>query len=140
MLSAEGLSSGRMCSMYKHMILFLAAYPAGAGLHAISREERSIRVELQMSSSRERFELVSRWAHQPLDRLRELRTLRPTVVHFSGHGGRAGLFLRGRNGHAREVLPQALADVFGAAGASVKLVVFSACLSDTLAEALLSYV
>jgi hypothetical protein len=31
---------------------------------------------------------VTRWAVEPLDLLRELRKLRPTVVQFSGHGGR----------------------------------------------------
>ena len=44
--------------------------------------------ELERSGFRDSFELVTRWAVQPLDLLRGLRRLKPTVVHFSGHGGR----------------------------------------------------
>jgi hypothetical protein len=36
------------------------------------------------------FDFVTRWAVEPLDLLRELTELKPTVVHFSGHGGGRG--------------------------------------------------
>src|SRR5262249_55900977 len=72
----------------KHTILFLAANPLGTDRLALDREARAIQEELERSSFRDRFELVTRWAVRPLDLLRELRKLKPTVVHFSGHGGR----------------------------------------------------
>jgi hypothetical protein len=72
----------------KHTILFLAANPLGADEIALAREAREIQIELERSGARDRFELVTRWAAEPLDLLRELRKLKPTVVHFSGHGGR----------------------------------------------------
>jgi len=50
---------------------------------------RMIQVELERSATRDRFEFVTRWAAEPLDLLRELRRLRPTVVHFAGHGASA---------------------------------------------------
>jgi hypothetical protein len=74
----------------KHTILFLAANPLGTDRLALDREARAIQEELERGSDRDRFELVTRWAVQPLDLLRELRKLRPTIVHFSGHGGRHG--------------------------------------------------
>jgi hypothetical protein len=82
----------------KHTILFLAANPTGTDRIALDREARAIQVELERSGFRDRFELVTRWAAEPLDRLRELRKLRPTVIHFSGQGGR-GLVGEQRSGH-----------------------------------------
>src|SRR6476646_5355344 len=73
----------------KHVILFLAANPSDTGRLALDREARSIYVELKRSGYRDRFDFVTRWAAEPLDLLRELRELKPTIVHFSGHGGRA---------------------------------------------------
>ena len=73
--------------MRKHTILFLAANPSETDRLALDREAREIQVELERSRWRDRFELVTRWAAEPLDLLRELRRLAPTVVQFSGHGG-----------------------------------------------------
>ncbi|HEX7840281.1 MAG TPA: CHAT domain-containing protein [Kofleriaceae bacterium] len=147
--------------MKKHTILFLAANPTGTSQLALGEEARAIQVELERSGYRDCFELETRWAAQPLDLLRELRRLKPTVVHFSGHGGlspagtsgtprrdlvaaagssyhelQRGLFFQGADGRAQVVTAQALHDTFGAAGSSVKLVVLSACYSDAQAEAL----
>src|SRR5262252_1734228 len=72
----------------KHVILFLAANPSDTGRLALDREARSIHVELKRSGYRDRFDFVTRWAAEPLDLLRELRELKPTIVHFSGHGAR----------------------------------------------------
>ena len=69
--------------------------------------------------------------------------------HFSGHGnhgehgGRerlSGLYFQGADGQAQLVSTPALTETFGAAGASVKLVVLNACYSDVQAEALLAHV
>jgi CHAT domain len=153
--------------MKKHTILFLAANPVGTDRLALDREARAIQVELERSGFRDRFELVTRWAAEPLDLLRELRKLKPTVVQFSGHGSKhvagvhqpgqtlgrdvvvdlgthggeqGGLFFQGPDGRAQVVSTAALAETFGAAGASVKLVVLNACYSEAQAEALLAHV
>jgi hypothetical protein len=114
--------------------------PRGADSHIHEREERSIRDELKRSGDRSRFELATRRAAEPLDLLRELRELRPAVVHFSGRGGRDGLFFQTADGRAQIVSPAAIAETFAAVGAPVKLVVLSACYSDGPAEALLAHV
>jgi len=93
-----------------------------------------------------------------------LRKLKPTVVHFSGHGGRNGthehqsdrgprrdigdlgpnaghgLYFQDRHGRAQLVSTAALEETFSAAGASVKLVVLNACYSEPQAEVLLAHV
>ena len=126
--------------MTKHTILFLAANPSGTNPRALDREARSIRAELRRSGYRDRFEFETRWAAEPLDLLRELRELRPAVVHFSGRGGPDGFVFQGADGGARVVSPAAIAETFGAAGASVRLVVLGACYGDAAAEALLAHV
>jgi len=140
--------------MMKHTILFLAANPIGTDSRALDREARAIQVELERSGFRDCFELVTRWAAEPLDLLRELRKLKPTVVHFSGHGvsgaagepghdgdgPRHGLFFQGPDGRPQVVSTEALEQTFGAVGASVKLVVLSACYSAVQAKVLLPHV
>ena len=81
--------------MTKHTILFLAANPVGTDRLALDREARAIQVELERSGHRDRFELVTRWAAEPLDLLRELRKLKPTIVRFGGHLGNYGRQQRG---------------------------------------------
>jgi WD40 repeat protein len=154
--------------MKKHTILFLAANPLGTDRLALDQEARAILAELERSGHRDQFELVTRWAAQPLDLLRELRKLKPTVVHFSGHGGHSepgkpstgeapsrsvvgepgspdsevqhGLFFQGPDGRPQLVSTAALEETFGAAGSSVKLIVLNACYSEAQAEALLAHV
>jgi hypothetical protein len=151
----------------KHIILFLAANPVGTDRLTLDREVRAIQVELERSEHRDQFELVTRWAAEPLDLLRELRKLKPTVVHFSGHGtadvagarstdtvvrrddivkdrpaaaAQPGLYFQGPDGQPQLVSAAALAEVFEAAGSSVKLVTLSACYSDSQAAALVAHV
>jgi hypothetical protein len=119
------LSHAISATMAKHTILFLAANPIGTDRLALDREARSIHAELRRSGYRDRFVFESRWAVEPLDLLRELRELKPTVVHFSGHSGQDGLRLQTAEGGTQLVSPSALAEAFGAAGPSVKLVVLS---------------
>jgi hypothetical protein len=154
-------------AMNKHKILFLAAHPLGTDRLAFDQEAHAIQIEVERSGHRDCFELVTRWAVEPLDLLRELRKLRPTVVHFSGHGcpavprGRCadqashrdvvehgherdelqgGLLFQGPDGRAQRVSTEALRDTFSAAGSSVQVVVLSACYSAVQAEALRTHV
>jgi hypothetical protein len=153
----------------KHTILFLAANPAGTNRLALDREAHDIQAELERTGHRDRFEFVTRWAVEPLDLLRELRKLRPTVVHFSGHGGSTsgasqpgapgrdinetdataigdppvagiGLYFQGPDGRPRLVSATALEATFGAAGSSVQLVILNACYTEPQAQALLAHV
>jgi hypothetical protein len=132
--------------MTPHIILFLAANPLGTDQSALDREARAIQVELERSGHRDRFDFVTRWAAEPLDLLRELRSLKPAVVHFCGRSTPSvpaghsdadrGLLFQRPDGGAQCVSIEALTQTFGAAGASVRLAVLSACYSEAEAEAL----
>lgn len=158
-----GVRAPAKAAAKKHVILFLAANPIGTDRLALDREARAIHTELKRSGYRDRFDFVTRWAAEPLDLLRELRELRPTVVHVSGHGGAGlpeapgpahnrdvvatssgdmsgGLCFHSPGGGLQVVSPEAIAQAFSAAGASVKLVVLAACFTAPIAEALLAHV
>jgi hypothetical protein len=134
----------------KHVILFLAANPHDTGRLVLDREARAIHVELKRSGYRDRFDFVTRWAAEPLDLLRELRELKPTIVHFSGRGARpagppdreqgrdavpaapsggepGGVVFDSANGRSQLVTPEAMARTFSAVGPQVRLVVLNAC-------------
>jgi hypothetical protein len=155
--------------MKKHTILFLAANPLGTSEAALADEARAIQAELELAGHRDRFEFVTRWAVQPLDLLRELRKLKPTVVHFTGQRGRStidtstagdaphhdaiagldvetggphpqGVCFRGPGNRPVFVPIAALEEAFDAAGKSVQVVVLNACYSDPQADALAAHV
>lgn len=124
-------------------ILFLAANPSGTDRRALDREAHAIQVEIERSSGRNCFKFETRWAVDPLDLLREVRKLKPTVVHFSGQTSRdpsPALFFQDHAGHPHAVAPAAFAETLGATGESVKLVVLSACYTSMQADALLEHV
>jgi hypothetical protein len=147
----------------KHVVLFLAANPSDAGRLALDRDAHAIHLELQRSGCRDRFEVVTRWAAEPLDLLRELRQQTPTIVHFSGHSAGpsatpesaqtrdvAGVWLAGAEpsgvmfdsaaGRGTAVTPAAFARALAAAGTRVRLVVMSACFTEQMAAILLPHV
>jgi WD40 repeat protein len=149
----------------KHVILFLAADPNATDRLALDREARAIHHELKRSGCRDRFDFQTRWAVEPMDVLREVRELNPTVVHFSGHGcmgstaiGEAtrerdlaveptssegapsGLVLHRPVAGACVVSPEAVAQTLSTAGTSVRLVVLNACFTESVADVLLAHV
>lgn len=133
--------------MTTHTILFLAADPSKTSGVALESEAHDIQSELERSGYRSCFKFETRWAVEPLDLLRELRRLNPTVVHFSAaregtcsDRHEHGLFFHGRDGRAQFVSTAAIAETFGATGASVRLVVLNACYMAAQAQALLAHV
>jgi hypothetical protein len=56
--------------MKKHIILFLAANPAGTTALKLDEEARAIQEELQRANRRDQFELVMRLGAPPIDLLR----------------------------------------------------------------------
>ena len=99
--------------MRKHTILFLAADPGGTDRSALEREARAIQLELERSGYRDHFEFESRWAVEPLDLLRELRKLKPTVVHVCGHGADAARTLMKLDRRPTAVFASSDAQAFG---------------------------
>lgn len=123
----------------KRTILFLAANPTDMQALALDREARAIRVELERSGYRDQLVFETRWATEPLDLLRELRRIKPAVIHYCGHGSPDGLHLQSASGASQLVSVTALAETLAATDFSVKVIVLNACYSDQLAGQLLAH-
>jgi hypothetical protein len=148
----------------RHGILMLSANPADTSRLKLDQDERDVRQEIDRSRYRDRFVLDVRSAVAPIDLLRELRRIKPTILHFAGHGvgsgGRAagpgmrdvapghgtgdapleGLCFQGPDGRAQVIPTEVLLDTFAAAGRSVKMVALAACYTEPQAEALIAHV
>src|SRR5512140_1158757 len=124
----------------RKQILFLAANPAGTVALKLDEEARAIQEEIQRASQRDQFEFVTRMAARPLDLLRALRDVKPTIVHFAGHAGTDGIYLTGEDGQLARVTRDTLVATFGAAGRSVQTVVLNGCSTESLAESLCEFV
>jgi hypothetical protein len=117
-------------------LLFFAANPATTTALALDEEVRAVETMLRGTELRDRLALVSRWATRPDDLLQQLGEQRPTLVHFSGHGGGdGGLVLQGDDGAERRVAPAAIVTLFASARGAVRTVLFNTCRSLDLAEA-----
>ena len=119
----------------KIRILFIAANPWNCGRILVDEEAREIFVRLQEGPYRNRFQLFNHMATKPIDLQRLLLMYRPHIVHFSGHGHKTRrIILGGALGRGRLVDNQGLAQMFALYRHHVRLVVFNACLTDTVAR------
>jgi hypothetical protein len=134
-----------MDDAHSHTILFLAASPSETPRRELDREAHDIADELARSRHRERFVFETRWDTTPLDLLRALRKVKPTVVHIAAHvsapqATNPGLIVQDGNGGQRFVATAALTQLFAAIGAQVRLVVLDGCYRAEIADALLAHV
>lgn len=142
--------------MSPDLILFLAANPTGTSRLCLAEECAAIERELR-AANRD-FALQSRWAVTIDELMVHLNALRPTVIHFSGHGGdgsqvssgppardvaaaaardgSAGIYLQDASGAPQLVTADALTALIESAASSARIVVLNACYSDTHADAL----
>lgn len=121
-------------------VLFFAADPLSAdGGHSrllLDKEAREIKHEMLSAPNWDRVEFVPCGATRITDLRRELLGNKPQVVHFSGHGGSAGLVLEGEDGRPHRVGAEALKGFFSAFRQQIRLVVLNACHSRPQAEAI----
>jgi AAA-like domain/TIR domain/CHAT domain len=117
-------------------ILILTANPKNTDKLRLDDEVHEIEEELQISRSREQFEIISKWAVRPIDLRRALLYHDPQIVHFSGHGtGSDGLILEGDDGQIKLVSAESLARLFGLLK-KVECVLLNACYSEVQATAI----
>lgn len=118
-------------------ILFLAANPTTTDPLSLDEEMRAIEEKIRVSDHRNRIEVVSKWAVRPDDLHLALLRVRPTIVHFSGHGaGAPGIVLHGdATGTDRPVPGDALRHLFRTLPGNIRIVVLNACCSSAQASA-----
>ena len=67
-------------------ILVLAANPRDTSRLRLDQEVREIENGLQRSRKRDDFLLKQLWATRPTDVRRAVLDLKPSIIHFCGHG------------------------------------------------------
>jgi tetratricopeptide (TPR) repeat protein len=127
--------------MSKIKVLFFAADPRSAHGRAprllLDEDVRQIRHKLRAAEHRDALELDPWLAARADDLIQALNQTRPRVVHFSGHGGSAGLVLASDDGvRGHTVDAAALTQLFEAFRGEIRVVVLNACLSLPQAEAI----
>jgi len=127
-------------------ILFFAANPASTARLDIGSEFRMIDDAVASAQEAGRARLQAVWAAKPEDIQEHLLKFRPSVVHFSGHGGipasgeAPGIILRGEYDDAIELSPKALASLFSICRGDTRCVLLNACYSQAQAELIASSV
>lgn len=141
----------------RNVILFLAANPIGNSPLCLEEECAAIERELRMTEGRDDFDFRSKWAITTDDMMRNLNELRPTIIHFSGHGcgsgsqhggvefrdiqdgscpAHDGLYVQDGHGRPQCLHARVLKKMVEAAATSARVVVLNACYSSEHANEL----
>jgi TPR repeat protein len=126
----------------KAKVLFFAADPLSAPPDGrnprllLDEDMRTIQERVRAATHRDALKFDWRFAARPKNLVQALNETRPQVVHFSGHGGDAGLVLVGPDGSPQPVSASALKQLFEVFRGRIRLVVLNACLSLPQAEAI----
>lgn len=122
----------------KLKVLFFASDPSNESRLQLGRELQSIREKLKDNKD---FEIKDHLATTPNDVMDEIMTLKPQIVHFSGHGSNEGeLKFEDETGNAKPVSPEALATLFSLAKDFVKCVIVNTCYAEKQANAIAQYI
>lgn len=122
-------------------ILILAAGPKDMSPLGLPLEVRDINEALRRSNLRSQFEVVECWAARSRDMRRALLEIKPSIVHFCGHGeGAAGLILEDETGKKQPISTEALTGLFQEFAAQIECVVLNACFSEVQAEAISQHI
>jgi hypothetical protein len=121
-------------------ILFLTASPATLARLRIDRDYREVDKAIRRALERARFEIVPAPAARVHDLQESMRRHSPQIVHFSGHGDREGILLEDDAGRPMRVTGKALAGLFRLQMGTIRLVVLSACESESTGQAFHEFV
>ena len=122
-------------------ILFLAANPAGTAPLQLDEESRQVDQALRATDFGQAFDLRQHWAARYSDLQELLLRYQPEIVHFSGHGSRAGeLLLQDDRGQSHPLSAAALGRLFELLQDNVRCIVLNACYSWVQAQAIASHI
>lgn len=125
----------------RRKILVLASAPDDQSRLRADVEIREIAAGLRSANQRDGYELVSRLAVRPRDLQQALIREKPQIVHFSGHGSKAGaIWLENDFGRSHPVSPDALADLFDICSSHVECVLLNACYAEAQANVIAHHI
>ena len=119
----------------------MAANPKDTSRLRLEQEVREIDNGLQRARRRDEFILKQVLAARPVDVRRAMLNLRPSIVHFCGHGaGEDGIAFEDEIGNTKLINAEALAKFFELFADKVECIVLNACYSEIQAEAIAQYI
>jgi hypothetical protein len=119
----------------KVKVLFVSADPTRSLL--LDEEIREITDKVRATTHRELLTFQQIGASRPKDLLRALNEYTPHIVHFSGHGSKAGeLMFLGEQGQAHPISETALEALFSTLKDNIQVVLLNACYSERQARAI----
>ena len=125
----------------KIVVLFLASNPIDQMQLKLDEEARAITEMIRKSKHRDSVQFVSCWAVRPMDILQALNEIRPSIVHFSGHGSdQDEIIFQNPDGTAKSVSIEAIVQTMMASTEGLRLVFFNTCYSRNQAEAVAEHV
>ena len=120
-------------------ILVLVSNPKGTSNLNLLPEIRDLQEALQRSQHRERFTVEWRIAKHQADLRRYILDVKPSIIHFCGHGTEQGLVLEDDTGTAKVVANEVLTDLLRTFADRIECVLLNACDSENLADALVQH-
>ncbi|MGA9772671.1 MAG: CHAT domain-containing protein [Blastocatellia bacterium] len=121
----------------KRTILFLAADPQDSGRLNLLKEMREIKKALEQAPLRDKFALHSELAVCSAGITKELLGIRPSIMHFSGHGSRSGaICIENQYGKTHPVEAETLSFLLqlDLLAKNLECVVLNACYSEIQAR------
>lgn len=123
------------------VVLLLTSEPENNPRLRVGAEGREIKDIFDRAQMRERIRFVQRHAVRAKDISSALLDLKPTIVHFSGHGTQEGyLYFEDDAGRANPVEPQALSRLFRLFSKHTICVLLNACYSEDQATAISKHI
>jgi hypothetical protein len=123
--------------------LFLSANPDMASPLAVDREFNRVREKLQtLGQGLDWRRAMDHWPSVRWDQFPEqILTYKPSIVHFSGHGGVDGsLLLSTYDGNRQLIHPDGLVGLLEGFKDTIKMIILNACYSDQLADKLIQHI
>jgi hypothetical protein len=127
----------------KRTILFLAADPQDISRIKLQKEMREIKEALERAPLRDRFALHSELAVCSEALTRELLSIRPSIMHFSGHGSRSGaICIENEYGKTHPVEAETLSFLLqlDLLAKNLECIVLNACYSEIQARVIAQHV
>ncbi len=120
-------------------ILVLVSNPKGTSNLNLLPEIRDLQEALQRSQHRDRFTVEWRIAKHQADLRRYILDVKPSIIHFCGHGTEQGLVLEDDTGTAKVVPNEVLTDLLRTFADRIECVLLNACDSENLADDLVQH-
>lgn len=130
----------RLAAPAEVAVLFLASSPDDQPTLRLDKETREIEKRVRSSEYRDSIYFRPHMARQLPDLLDDINEVRPTILHFSGHGSDSALAFEDADGNTQMLDNALLGRLLEAAAGGVRLIVFNCCDSAAQAEVAVEHV